>query len=307
MKWFITGGSGFIGTNLIKRLLEDERNSVTNIDREAPRVSGAQWIEADISKISLNDMVNGYDIFIHLACQPGVEASVSDPVGTFFQNVYGTLNCLESARRMDIKRFVFASSGGTVLGKQSVSLREDLAPNPASPYGASKLACEGYCKAYNGSYELETVNLRFSNVYGPYSEHKDFNLIPAFIMGAIKNKLCYINGDGSITKDYIFVEDLIDAILKASHAPNIGGETFQIATGLEASIVDVYKIINALSIKYLGRPLRIEYRNERVGDVRYSCDITKAQHVLNLKPLYGLEKGLEETFKWYLENWGKEN
>jgi UDP-glucose 4-epimerase len=314
MKYLITGGSGFIGTNLIQKILQNKNNSVTVVDMRKPifHQDMDSWVFKyfleDISyRGNFREIFEGHDVVIHLACQPGVEASVEDPIGTFRQNVFGTLNCLETARKTNIKRFIFASSGGTVLGKQYVPLHEDLCPNPASPYGASKLAGEGYCKAYYKSYGLKTVILRFSNVYGPFSIHKRFNLIPGFIMSAIEDKLCFVNGDGTITKDYIFVDDLVDAILKAANARQIAGETFQIATGKQASINEIKDILNKLSEKHLSRPLTVVHRDERVGDVTYSCNISKANKILLFRPEYSLEDGLEKTFEWYIDNWGPKN
>lgn len=306
MKYLITGGSGFIGTNLIKRILENKSNLVTIVDREEPKVKGVRWVSADVSWSEIHEFAKDIDIFIHLACQPGVEASVKDPFGTFHQNVYGTLRCLESARLAKVKKFIFASSGGTVLGKQNEPLNEKLAPNPASPYGASKLACEGYCKAYYHTYGLETVILRFSNVYGPHSEHKDFNLIPGFIMNTLENKPCYINGDGNVTKDYIFVEDLIKAITSSTTLPGIGGEIFQIATGKQTSINEITATLNRLS-NIMGYHMKIQQREERVGDVAYSCNIDKAKTKLSFDPAYTLEEGLEITLKWFEDNWRKDN
>ena len=306
MKYLITGGSGFIGTNLTKRILENKSNSVLIVDRNEPMVEGVKWVSADVSWSEIHEFVKGHDIFIHLACQPGVEASVKDPFGTFHQNVYGTLRCLEAARHGGIKRFIFSSSGGTVLGKQNEPLNETLAPNPASPYGASKLACEGYCKAYNHTYGLETVILRFSNVYGPYSAHKDFNLISGFIMNILQDKTCYINGDGNITKDYIFIEDLIKAIMSSAALPGIGGEIFQLATGKQTSINEITATLDKIS-NTMGYRMKTEKRDERVGDVAYSCNIDKAKTKLSFDPAYTLEEGLEITLNWFRDNWGKDN
>ena len=311
MKYLVTGGSGFIGTNLVQKIIEGRNNQVTIVDIRKPiyhqhlKSWAFDWENLDIVCEDLTEAFKGHDVVIHLACQSGVEASVEDPVGTFNQNVYGTLRCLEAARKAEVKRFIFASSGGTVLGKQSVPLSEDLCPNPASPYGASKLACEGYCKAYNNTYGLKTVILRFSNVYGPFSIHKRFNLIPGFIMGAIEDITCFVNGDGTITKDYIFVDDLVKAIIKAANIRQINGEIFQIATGRQTSINEIKDVLNRISEKYLHRPLTVVHKEKRVGDVKYSCDISKARRFLMFEPEYDLEHGLEETFKWYIENWGK--
>lgn len=306
MKYLITGGSGFIGTNLVKRILSNENDSVRIVDTKEPKVKGVEWISSSIALSEMHEFVKGYDIFIHLACQPGVEASVKDPLGTFYQNVYGTLRCLEASRREGIKRFIFASSGGTVLGKQDVPLQENLAPNPASPYGASKLACEGYCKAYYYTYGLETVILRFSNVYGPYSDHKDFNLISGFIMNILQGKTCYINGDGNVTKDYIYVEDLIKAIMSAACLPTTPGEIFQIATGKQKSINEVVATLDKLSHTLLGKQMKVEHRDERVGDVSYECDISKAESKLMFTPAYELDLGLDLTIRWFRDNWRNE-
>ena len=306
MKYLITGGSGFIGTNLVKRILSNENDSVRIVDTKEPKVKGVEWISSSIALSEMHEFVKGYDIFIHLACQPGVEASVKDPLGTFYQNVYGTLRCLEASRREGIKRFIFASSGGTVLGKQDVPLQENLAPNPASPYGASKLACEGYCKAYYYTYGLETVILRFSNVYGPYSDHKDFNLISGFIMNILQGKTCYINGDGNVTKDYIYVEDLIKAIIVSTTLPSISGEIFQIATGKQTSINEIVATLDKLSHTLLGKQMKVEHRDERVGDVSYECDISKAESKLMFTPAYELDLGLDLTIRWFRDNWRNE-
>ena len=294
MKYLVTGGAGFIGKNFL-----DFSTSFypAVIDKKgSPSV--------DITTDKLKKYFKGHDVVIHLAALSGVSASVKDPIKSFEENALGTLRCLEAARKAGVKKFIFASSGGTVLGKQFVPLSEDLCPNPASPYGASKLAGEGCCKSYFHTYGLETVILRFSNVYGPYSIHKDFNLIPAFIMRAIDNKTCYINGDGEITKDYIFVADLVKAITLAAKTPNIGGQVFQIATGINSSINEVVEILNKLSQKYLSRKLKIKHRNERVGDVKYSCDILKARGILGFDPQFSLEEGLDITFRWFVQNYG---
>jgi UDP-glucose 4-epimerase len=305
MKYIITGGSGFIGTNLIKRILQNQNNTVRIIDLKPPKDSDVYWIFGDISQSQIDENFEGIDVVVHLACQPGVEASVKDPIGTFHQNVYGTLRCLEASRKAGVKRFIFASSGGTVLGKQNEPLNEKLAPNPASPYGASKLACEGYCKAYYHTYGLETVILRFSNVYGPHSEHKGFNLIPGFIMNILQNKTCYINGDGNIKKDYIYVEDLIKTIMVSATLPSVAGEIFQIATGKGRTINEITEILNKLSHILLGKRMKIKHRNERVGDVSYECDINKAEIGLLFEPAYELRFGLELTLNWFRDNWGK--
>lgn len=304
MNYLVTGGSGFIGTNLVSRLIIDPNNTVKIFDREMPRIKKCHWIMGDIEYPPFGDNVfKNIDIVIHLACQPGVEAATKDPIGTLKQNVLGTVNCLEASRQAGVKRFIFASSGGTVLGKQDVPLNENLPPNPSSLYGASKLACEGYCKAYYQTYGLETVILRFSNVYGPYSDKKVFNLIPGFIMNILQEKTCYINGDGTIKKDYIFVEDLVSAIISSAGSVNAAGEIFQLASGTAVNINDAVDIFNEISIELLNRKFETGNRERRIGDVSYECDIMKAQKMLNFEPLHDLKRGIELTFKWFINNW----
>ena len=303
-KYLITGGSGFIGTNLVKELKKNPKNEIMIVDKVPPPINNVNYILENIESVP-SSIFKDIDIVIHLACRSGVESSTKDPMGAFQENVYATLRCLEISRQCGVKRFIFSSSGGTVLGEQSEPLNETLAPNPSSVYGASKLACEGYCKAYYKSYGLETVILRFSNVYGPYSNQKDFNLIPGFIMKAIRGETCFINGDGNVTKDYIYVKDLIKAILTTCTSIGVGGEIFQVATGKETSINSIAGILTMLCRRYFGRDIVIENRDTRVGDVTYTCDISKIKSKLSFEPSYTLEDGLDETFRWFLENWGK--
>lgn len=303
MNWLITGGAGFIGTNLVNRLQSTHGNFVRVLDREVPKNGGDFKVVGDVCDPKLDELYEGVDVVVHLAAQSGVEVSTSDPVGTFNNNVFGTLQALEAARKAGVKRFIFASSGGTVLGKQEVPLHEDLVPSPVTPYGASKLACEAYCKAYNYTYGIETVILRFSNVYGPHSEEKSFNLIPRFIMNTLQNEPCYVNGNGSITKDYIFVEDLIDVIVSAATSPSASGNIYQVGSGVALSINDIVVSLNYLSNKLLGHGLKVFHGSERLGDVSYTCNIGKVKSSLLFTPNYNIESGLGATFEWFLNNW----
>jgi UDP-glucose 4-epimerase len=272
------------------------------LDKDKPIRGGDFTVVGDVCDSSLNEIYSDVDVVVHLAAQSGVEASTNDPVGTFNNNVFGTLQSLEAACAAGVKRFIFASSGGTVLGQQQEPLHEELIPNPVTPYGASKLACEAYCKAYNYTYGLETVILRFSNVYGPHSERKGFNLIPRFIINAIRNAPCYINGDGFITKDYIFVEDLIDTIISAALVPNAVGQVYQVGTGVAVDINNIALILDDLSNKFFGRSLKLFHKDERLGDISYECNVKKVKKELSFSPKYDLEVGLETTFKWFLNN-----
>jgi len=307
MKYLITGGSGFIGTNLILKLLE-LGHEVTTIDKEdlndAVR-GGVIHLFADVSKDDLTPWYEKQDVVIHLAAQSGVVPSIEDPEYNFHNNVLGTFNCLESTRKAGVTRFVFASSGGTVVGDCDPPLHEELVPKPRTPYGCSKLCGEAYCMAYSATYGIDAVALRFSNVYGPHSLAKTHNLIPSFIMNAIEDKVCTIYGDGSFKKDYIYVEDLIQGIILASISEGVAGEVIQIATGAGNDVKTIFDIIETLAANICKRKLKVEYGESRSGDINYDyCDISKAERILKYSPKHNVYDGIVKTFEWYTKNYG---
>jgi UDP-glucose 4-epimerase len=242
----------------------------------------------------------GIDAIVHLAANTGVIPSIEDPRSDCTANVLGTLNYLEAARQNAVKRFVFASSGAP-LGEQSPPIHEEMVPHPISPYGASKLCGEAYCSAYYGSYGLETVALRFGNVYGPHSTHKG-SVVARFIKHIMASEPLPIYGDGNQTRDFIYVVDLVEAILSAIEKPDIGGQVFQIATHQEHTVGEVAEELNALAQEHLGRTSPIVYEKERKGEVRRNfADIGKARRMLGFEPKHDLKQGLEKTFLWFLE------
>lgn len=244
----------------------------------------------------------GADVVVHLAANTGVGPSVEDPVSDMKSNVLGTVNMLEAARQNRVNRFIFASSGAPV-GEVNPPIHEELAPRPVSPYGAGKLAGEGYCSAYFGSYGIETVALRFGNVYGPGSSHKN-SVVAKFIKHILANEPLPIYGDGSQTRDFIFIGDIIQAIMLGAESKDIGGELFQIATHQEHTVEEMAEALNRLAEKHLGRRSEIVYGQARKGDVKRNySDISKARNVLDFEPKWDLEKGLEETFLWFLRTY----
>jgi UDP-glucose 4-epimerase len=240
------------------------------------------------------------DVIVHLAANTGVGPSVEDPVGDMESNVRGTLNMLEAARKQGVKRFVFASSGAPV-GEVAPPIHEELAARPVSPYGASKLAGEGYCSAYFQSFGVETVALRFGNVYGPGSANKN-SVVAKFIKHILAGEPLPIYGDGRQTRDFIYIRDILQAIMLSAGRPGIGGEVFQIATHREHTVGEVAEALNRLAVKYMSRRSEIVYEQERTGDVKRNfSDISKARRVLGFEPIWDLGRGLEETFLWFLE------
>jgi UDP-glucose 4-epimerase len=291
----VTGGAGFIGANLVRLLLQ-HGHEVTVLDnlstgrREYLADLPLELVVGDILDADLvNQVVAGHDGVVHLAAQTGVPGSLENPRRDCEVNVLGTLNLLEASRHAGVKRFVFASSNAP-LGRQAPPATEDKAPLPLSPYGASKLAGEGYCLAYHGSWGLGTVVLRFANVYGPYSAHKG-SVVAKFFKDIAREGRITIHGDGQQTRDFVYVGDLCRAILLALES-DVGGEVFQIATGVETSILELAQRIQEM----IEQDLTMQHGPARQGDIRKNYSgIAKVQEMLDWKPLVQLEYGLHKT------------
>jgi UDP-glucose 4-epimerase len=299
MKILVTGGAGFIGANLV-RILSSEGHQVRvydNLVAGSPQYLAGldlEFITGDVrDQLLTREALQGMDAVVHLAAQTGVPGSLQDPQYDCDVNVFGTLNLLEACRISGVPQFVFASSNAP-LGRQDPPAREDKAPLPVSPYGASKLAGEGYCLAYNGSWGIRTTVLRFANVYGRYSSHKN-SVVAKFMKDIIKTGKIAIDGDGRQTRDFIYASDLCRAIPLAL-TRDIGGEVFQIATGVEVSILEIAAMIQQIS----DSAIEIRHQPSRQGDIRKNfTSITKARNVLGWQPEIELSRGLTETWKWF--------
>ena len=326
MNWLITGGCGFLGINLIHRLIGKAGHRIIVLDNlsvgtrydlntvcqftalEVGSQSGFERLSADRpvgllvgdirdTELALKAVV-GADIIIHFAANTGVQPSVQDPRQDMEMNVVGTFNYLEAARQNDVKRFVFASSGAPA-GEVEPPIHEELAPHPVSPYGASKLAGEGYCSAYARSFGVETVALRFGNVYGPRSGHKS-SVVAKFIRRALNGEKLEVYGDGLQTRDFVYVDDLVEAVMKAATTPGIGGETFQIATAFETNIRELLEHMRAAFEKAGISMPQVVYSEPLVGDVRRNfSDTSKAKRELGWQPQIALPDGLQMT----LQDW----
>jgi UDP-glucose 4-epimerase len=220
--------------------------------------------------------------------------SIADPLSDCYTNVIGTLNMLEAAHKASARRFVFASSGAPI-GEVTPPIHEELPAHPCSPYGASKLSGEGYCSAYWQAFGVETVALRFGNVYGPGSGHKS-SVVAKLIRAAISNQVFEVYGDGSQTRDYIYVNDLIDAIIQSSAVPGIGGQIFQIATSRETTLLELVDAISPILSDADFEPLRVTHSQRKKGDVqRNFSDTTKAAQQLGWRATTPLAEGLRRT------------
>ena len=242
----------------------------------------------------------GADVVVHLAACAGVEPSLEDPALDCTVNVFGTLNMLEATSHNKVSRFVFASSR-TLIGECEPPIHEELPPHPVSPYGASKLAGEGYCSAYYWSFGIDTVVLRFGSVYGPCAEH-DTSVVAKFIRSALDRKPLEVFGDGQQTRDFIFIDDLVHALHLAGTVPDIGGETFQIATSAETAVDElVEKLLPALDEAGIP-PAEVRHTAPRVGDIqRNFSDTSKARDMLGWRAEVKLSDGLRRTVAWFVE------
>lgn len=325
MRWLITGGCGFIGRALIAELIKgtqdrirvydnlsvgtrDDLGSTTDFTELAPDADLSDWdaqvalVEADILDADRAlAACRGAHVIVHLAANTGVAPSVEDPHSDARTNVIGTLNVLEAARHAAVGRFVFASSGAP-LGVQTPPLHEEMAPHPASPYGASKLAGEGYCSAYYHCFGVETVALRFGNVYGEGSGHKN-SVVAKFIKQSLAGEKLEIYGDGGQTRDFIHISDLINAIRKAATVPGIGGECFQIATAKETTVTEMTKaLLEALETAGVPRPQTF-LGPRRDGDVlRNYSDTSRARSRLGWQAQVDLGDGLGRTVRHFLSD-----
>jgi UDP-glucose 4-epimerase len=315
----ITGGCGFIGINLIKclcrrgdysiRVLDNlsvgTRESLASVapltEQTTPEKSNVELIVGDIIDEQLAlQVAKGMDVIVHLAANTGVAPSVENPRLDCMTNVIGTLNYLEAARQNKIKRFIFASSGAP-MGECEPPIHEELAPNPVSPYGASKLAGEGYCSAYFHTFGVETAALRFGNVYGPGSGHKS-SAIAKFIRQAIQGETIEIYGDGTQTRDFIYIDDLIQAIHLVMAAEGIGGEVFQIATSAETTIGELVRKLLPILNEVGFDNIQVRYTSPRVGDVKRNfSDTSKAKKMLGWQAEVELGEGLAHTVAWFVD------
>jgi len=324
----VTGGSGFIGTNLIIyltskgftcRILDNFTNCalIWRNNEKYPAASlhtplqiqdfkipvkgkeiNAHLIIGDIlDERAVVDAVEGIDVIVHLAALGNVADSLKNPRQCWDVNVNGTLNMLEACRKAGVSKFIFASSNAAV-GEQLPPINEMQVSRPISPYGAAKAAGEALCHAYCQSFGLNTTSLRFANCYGPYSEHKT-SVIGRYCTLLEKGEPLVIYGDGNQTRDFIYVDDVCQAIYKASIADQSSGEVIQVASGVGTSINELIRLLSEVT----NRDIDAIRESGRKGDIRKSySDISKAEKILGYKPTVSLYKGLKSLWDYRYSN-----
>lgn len=304
-KVLVTGGAGFIGSNLTPRLLK-KGYSVTVLDNlcsgKLENLSGIshqsrfKFSLGDIlDKNVLQEAFNGVNAVVHLAALIDVSASVINPLKTNEVNVTGTLNTLQEAVKNNVDRFVFASSTAVYGNVKTLPIKEDTILKPISPYAASKVAGESYCSAFEGCYGLDTVALRFFNVYGPRNENSPYSgVITKFLQKARNNEVLTIDGDGKQNRDFIYVDDVVQAIILALEDDKLKGEAFNVCTGVTTSVNQLVNTMRSVT----GKNLRVKHNPPRQGDIRESYgDPAKAADKLGFKSKINLQKGLEMLLK----------
>ncbi|MGB7002583.1 MAG: SDR family oxidoreductase [Halobacteriota archaeon] len=301
MKAIITGGAGFIGSNLAEVLSRDNEVIIVD-DLSTGNEANIRGFEIELVKGSVTDLdllrkiFKGADYVFHQAAIPSVPRSIKDPVSTNEANVTGTLKVLIAARDCGVKKVIFASSSSAYGDTPELPKREDMNPNPLSPYAVTKLIGEFYCNVFDEVYDLKTAALRYFNVYGPKQDpHSDYAaVIPKFIKRVQEGKPPIIYGDGNQTRDFTSVDDVVNANILAAESDAKG--VYNVATGKRITINELANVIMAI----MGRDLDPIHEKQREGDVLHSLgDITKAKKDFGYAPGDKLEANLKETVKWF--------
>lgn len=305
-RWLVTGGAGFIGSHLASELLqrgEDVRiadNFATGKEANLAVLNGrAEVVRGDLADSEVaRRAVHGMDVVLHQAAIPSVPRSVDDPVTSHRANIDTTLNLLVAARDAGVRRVVYAASSSAYGDTPTLPKREDMPPNPLSPYALQKLVGEQYLQLFSKLYGLETVSIRYFNVFGPRQDPSSpySGVIALFVTRLLAGRAPTIIGDGGQTRDFTYVTNVVDGVLKAATAPGVSGRVINVATGQRISINHLFETVR----KLVGGSVAPEYGPERAGDVRDSlADITLARQLLGYEPSVSFEEGLERTVDWY--------
>ncbi len=302
MRLLVTGGAGFVGANLVRRL-SSAGHTVRILDdfRTGQRAYvdglGMEVVEGEIGDTDLvARCAADVDAIVHLAAAGSVVDSVADPVANFEANARGTFSVLNAARTADIGRLVFSSTGGALIGNAIPPVNEGSLPKPISPYGASKLAAEAYCHAFAKSYGIRTVALRFANVYGPYSGHKK-GAVTVFLRALHEGRPLQIFGDGKASRDFMYVDDICRGIELGLTTDLEPGTVAHLATGVETSVSQLADACR----KAVGLPDHpIEFLPRRPGEVeRNFATFDYAREAMGFEPSVSLDDGMAKTWDWY--------
>jgi len=306
-KYIVTGGAGFIGSSLVRALLEQGAGKVHIIDNLLTgHEENLEEVRAsiDLHRADVRDfeqiaaLIRGADVVFHLAAIPSVPRSISDPVPSHEVNIDGTFNVLQACVQGGVRRMVYAASSSAYGGSEVLPKVETMLPDPKSPYAAQKLTGEYYARVFHSCYGLETVSLRYFNVYGPRQDPSSpySGVISVFIKALIARKQPTIFGDGEHSRDFTFVQDVVDITLEAARAEGVAGRLYNAGNGNRYTLNQVWETLQAIE----GVDIAPLYGPPRPGDVRHSqADTAAAVRDLGLSPRFSLEEGLRRTLAWY--------
>ncbi|MBT8401719.1 MAG: SDR family oxidoreductase [Rhodothermia bacterium] len=308
MKTLVTGGAGFIGSNLVRRLLADGHEVSVFDDLSTGNLSNiegldARFIEGSIlEQRDLDAAMTGVEVVFHQAALPSVPRSLANPALSNQINLGGTLQVLLAARDAGVRRLIYAASSSAYGDTTELPKTESMAPNPASPYAVAKLGGEYYCRAFSRSFQLPTIALRYFNVFGPYQDPEGgyAAVVPSFITSVLRGESPTIYGDGDQTRDFTYIDNVVEANLLAMLAPDsVAGEVLNIACGERISVNELLALVVS-SVGRDGGEVRPIHAPARVGDVRDSlADVSRARRLLGYNPLVDHAAGIRRTVQWY--------
>jgi UDP-N-acetylglucosamine/UDP-N-acetyl-alpha-D-glucosaminouronate 4-epimerase len=302
--YLVTGGAGFIGSHLTEELVRRGHrvrvvdSLITGKRRNLEHIPSVEFLHGDLADDGVAARaVEGIEYVLHQAAIPSVPRSVSDPVTSNRANITATLNVLVAARDAGVKRLVYAGSSSAYGNTPTLPKHEEMPTNPLSPYALQKLVSEQYCQMFTRLYGFETVTTRYFNVFGPRQDPGSpySGVISLFSTALLEGRQPTIYGDGGQTRDFTYVANVVDGVLRCCEAPNAAGQVINVATGGRISLNDLLRTMNGL----LGTHLEAIHKEDRAGDVRDSqADIAKAWTILGYQPIVGFEEGLRRTLDW---------
>ena len=305
--YLVTGGAGFIGSHLAEELTRRGQrvrvvdSLITGKRRNLDHLPGVELLEGDLADPDVAvRAIDGVDYVLHQAAIPSVPRSVKDPVTSNRANIDASLNVLVAARDAGVKRLVYAGSSSAYGNTPTLPKHEEMPTNPLSPYALQKLVAEQYCQLFTRLYGLETVTIRYFNVFGPRQDPGSpySGVISLFSTALLEGRQPVIYGDGEQTRDFTYVANVVDGVLRACTAPEASGEVINVATGGRISLNELLTTMNRI----VGTNIEAVYKPSREGDVRDSqADISKAKRLLGFAPSVGLEEGLRRTLDWCRE------
>jgi nucleoside-diphosphate-sugar epimerase len=308
--YLVTGGAGFIGSHLAEELLRRGHqvriadSLITGKRANLAILKGAEFLEGDLAELPFAaQAVAGMDYVLHQAAIPSVPRSVEDPVTSNRANITATMNTLWAAKSGGVKRLVYAASSSAYGNTPTLPKREDMPTNPLSPYALQKLVGEQYCRLFTSLYGFETVSIRYFNVFGPRQDPGSpySGVISQFATALLAGRQPTIYGDGGQTRDFTYVANVVDGVLRACEAPKASGEVINVATAGRISLNDLVRVMNGI----IGSNVQPAYKEPRAGDVRDSqADIAKAKALLGYVPTVSLEDGLKLTLGWFQQRAG---